>query len=213
MPRPKTIRFVAFSFLALAVAPARADLRGGIEIGAKGVKAAVLDVSAGADGYEVDVKATRTINTTLVSNLGKTGRFDADAFKETVQAVKKLHDLMRSEHKVPAGKIHIVGSSGLFSALGDKDDLIKRNRDELTEAIKKATGVKMDFVDARQEAELSILGVVPPKLAREAYLIDVGSGNTKGGSHSDGKFVTFWVPYGTVTFSDSVRRTQLITDK
>src|SRR5262249_23769413 len=39
-----------------------------------------------------------------------------------------------------------------------------------------------------------------------SILIDIGSGNTKGGMREgDNRFVTFAIPYGTVTFTDLVK--------
>jgi hypothetical protein len=62
----------------------------------------------------------------------------------------------------------------------------------------------MTFIDVRREAELSIEGVVPRKHTAAAVLIDVGSGNTKGGFRDGDKgAVTFGVPYGSVTFADA----------
>ena len=49
--------------------PGRAEVHGGIEIGAKGVKATVIDVADGADGYEVKILLSGTKNTTLTAGL------------------------------------------------------------------------------------------------------------------------------------------------
>src|SRR5262249_5255806 len=48
---------------------------------------------------------------------------------------------------------------------------------------------------------LSILGTIPQKYLDTAVLIDIGSGNTKGGYRESGGRVATWdIPYGTKTF-------------
>jgi hypothetical protein len=187
-------------------AAARAELYGGVEVGARGVKAVVVDLARGGDGYAQTVKMTDTVNTALTADLAKNGRFNADALRDTVKAVEGLHGRIRSEFKVPPERIWVAGSSGLFSAIRDKEDLVKENRAALAEAVEKAVGGKMGFVSDEREAELSIVGVVPRAQAAEAVLLDIGSGNTKGGYRgADGKFVTLSVPFGTVSFGDRVK--------
>jgi exopolyphosphatase/pppGpp-phosphohydrolase len=203
--RPALALF-AVVFLA-AVPAARADVHGGIEVGAKGVKAAVIDVTGGADGYEVKTLMTATQNTTLTAGLAASGRFEAGALKDTAAAVAKFAEQMRKDHKVPAEHLHVVGSSGLFSALGDNKDAVKENRDALAAAVRDAAGLTMSFIDVEREVELSITGIVPAKYAAAALLLDVGGGNTKGGYRDgDQKPVSVSVPYGSVTFTDLVKK-------
>jgi exopolyphosphatase/pppGpp-phosphohydrolase len=190
----------------LAPAAARAELYGGVEIGARSVKAVVVDLIRDGDGYTQTVKMSDTITTAVTADLGKTGRFADAALRDTVKAVADLYERIRTEHKVPADRVFIAGSSGLFSAIRDKEDLIKENKKTLTEAVEKATGRKLGFVSDEREAELSIVGVIPAKQAGESALVDVGGGNSKGGCRAaDGKLLTFSVPFGSVSFTDRVR--------
>jgi exopolyphosphatase/pppGpp-phosphohydrolase len=191
----------------LVAAPARAALHGGIEVGAKGVKATAVEVSGDADAYDVKVLLAATENTTLTAGLGESGRFAPDAVKATAAAVAKFADTLRKEHKVADEHLYVVGSSGLFSAVEDKPEAVKANKDALAAAVQDACGLKMTFIDVKREAELSIDGVVPRKYLAEAALIDIGSGNTKGGFRDGDKgAVTFGVPYGSVTFADAARK-------
>src|SRR2546430_180763 len=95
----------------------RADVHGGIEIGAKGVKATVVDVSEGPEGLDARVLMGDTRNTTLVAGLASSGRFSPDALEETGAAVSRFAAQMEKKYKVPPERIYVVGSSGLFSAL------------------------------------------------------------------------------------------------
>src|SRR5262249_46841679 len=61
--------FWLLSALLLAPTPARAELHGGIEIGAKGVKATVIDARPGPDGLAVKVLLAGTHNSTLVAGI------------------------------------------------------------------------------------------------------------------------------------------------
>src|SRR6266705_1372620 len=80
----KAQRFLWLAATTLLISStARADPYGGIEIGAKGVKATALDVTGGAEGFDTKSLMAKTQNTTLVSGLASTGRFDAKALEDT----------------------------------------------------------------------------------------------------------------------------------
>lgn len=181
---------------------ARADVHGGIEIGSKGVKATVLEVSGEGEKTVFKVKLADSTNTALVAGIAKAGRFDPAALRETAQAVKKYHDRFRGEFRVPPEHIYVVGSSGLFAPLRGKAEPIEENQKILSDAVKKHTDLAMTFIDAKREAELSILGTLPKNRRETGMLIDIGGGNTKGGYRvAAGKYATFAVPFGTLTFS------------
>jgi exopolyphosphatase/pppGpp-phosphohydrolase len=203
----RLVCLTAIIFALAASSSARAEVHGGIEIGAKGVKAAALDVTGGADGFDAKVLMNATQNTTLVAGLASSGHFDAEALKETAAAVAKFAGQMQKDHKVPPERIYVVGSSGLFSALAGKKDDIKTNQEALASAVRDACGLKMTFISVEREVELSIVGAVPPKYLGSALLLDVGSGNTKGGYRDGDKgYVTASIPYGSVTFTDAIKK-------
>jgi exopolyphosphatase/pppGpp-phosphohydrolase len=206
LPRISCRLALLVAVLLIAV-PAQAAVHGGIEIGAKGVKATAMDVTGDADAYEVKVLMATTENTTLSAGLGESGRFAPDALKATAAAVAKFASTMQKEHKVPVEHLYVVASSGLFSAIEGKKDAVKTNQDALADAVREACGLKITFIDVNREAELSIAGVIPTKHLAASMLIDVGGGNTKGGFRDGPKgAVTFGVPYGSVTFSDAAKK-------
>lgn len=187
--------------------PARAEVHGGIEIGAKGVKATVLDVTEGEDGYEPKILLDDTKNTTLTAGLVSAERFEEGALKQTSQAVAQFAEQMRKKHRVPTAHIYVVGSSGLFSALGAKKDAIRANQELLAAAIKEVCDLPIRFIDVRREIELSIAGIVPAKRLADSLLLDIGGGNTKGGCREAGnEHATVSIPYGSVTFADLVTK-------
>jgi exopolyphosphatase/pppGpp-phosphohydrolase len=198
---------VSLAAVLFIASPSRAAVYGGIEIGAKGVKATVVDANPGADGLEVNVLMSGTQNTTLVAGLAATGRFKEDALKNTAAAVAKYAEQMKKEYKVPAEHIYIVGSSGLFSAIAGRKDDIKTDQELLGAAVSGACNLPVTFITVEREVALSIAGAVPAKFADSAVLLDVGSGNTKGGYRDGDKgYVTVSVPFGSVTFADAVKK-------
>lgn len=200
--------FVAVALLSAAVPVAHAELYGGIEIGAKGVKATAVDITGGPEGYDARVLFAKTANTTLSAGLAKTGKFDRKALEETVAEVERFFNQLKGEFKVSAERLHIVASSGLFVAVVNKPELLASNRALFADAIQKATSAKVDFLTGQREAELSVRGIVPRKYLDSALLIDIGSGDTKGGfqERPGNKLVTVSLPYGTVTVTDRARK-------
>jgi exopolyphosphatase/pppGpp-phosphohydrolase len=200
-------RLVCLLIALWCAAPAHAVVHGGIEIGAKGVKATAIDVTGDAGGYDVRVLFADTNNTTLTAGLAESGRFAPKALEATAAAVARFAATMQKEHKVPVDRLYVVGSSGLFSALEGKKEAIGANRDALAAAVREACGLKMSFLDVKREAELSFIGVVPSRYTGVAVLMDIGGGNTKGGYRDgDKEIATFGVPYGSVTFTDAARQ-------
>lgn len=200
-------------FSALAIANVKNEkLHGGIEIGSKGVKATAINFNRKGGGYDVKLFYSETVNTTIMKV--KENKFTPEAINETVQAVQKMFTRMQVEHQISPEHIYIVGSSGLRA----------ENKEELVSEIKKATGKAMSFLTVEMEVQLSILGTIPQqreddKLVNErhtAMLIDIGSGNTKGGYQQAvsapttgipvDEFVTMGIPYGTVTFTNEAGR-------
>jgi exopolyphosphatase/pppGpp-phosphohydrolase len=197
----------ALAALLLAAAPARAELHGGIELGAKGIKATVIDATPGSDGLHVKVLYGGTHNSTLVAGVAAKGKFEPAAMKDAGEAVARFATEMEKKYGVPPANIYVVGSSGLFSPIATDAAAVAANRAELAKAVRAASGRPMDFITDRQEAHLSIVGIVPRQFQDTSALIDIGSGNTKGGYRTGPKqYVTFAVPYGSVTFSELARK-------
>jgi exopolyphosphatase/pppGpp-phosphohydrolase len=204
--RPLFGLFFALLGWAQAANPVRAETHGGIEIGAKGVKATVLDVTDGDGGYGVKVLLSATKNTKLTEGLKSSGRFDDAALRDAAGAVAQFAAQMDKDHRVPPERLHVVGSSGLFSAIEKKPDAVRMNQDLLAAAVRDACGLKVTFIDVKREVELSVVGTIPPKDGGRAILLDIGGGNTKGGyCDGDKDCVSFGIPYGSVTFTDRVK--------
>jgi exopolyphosphatase/pppGpp-phosphohydrolase len=182
---------------------ASAEPQGGIEIGAKGIKTIVVDVVEG----NLKILSVDTKNTTLVADLAAKKQFVAKSLDETAEAVAKSVKKIHEEFKVAEKRIYVVGSSGLFAPLNGDEKLIKANKELLVDAIRKSSTLMMDFISFTREAELTVASIVPTGLRDESVLLDIGSGNTKGGAEQKGSgFVSFGIPYGTISFFDRVNK-------
>lgn len=183
-------------------------LHGGIEIGSRGVKGTAINFSRKGSGYDVKIIYTEVINTSIMKV--KDNKFTPEAMQETADAVNKMFTRMQQEYQVPVEQIYIVGSSGLRAD----------NKPDLVSAVNKATGKPMSFLTVDLEVQLSIAGTIPrrreeetkPQDEREAsMLLDIGSGNTKGGYQLPGsgptdEFVTMGIPFGTVSFTNEASK-------
>jgi hypothetical protein len=187
------------------------DLYGGIEIGSKGVKATAIRVKENDDGHSVKLIYAEVINTTIMQL--KDNKFTADVIRDTALATARLLSKMRDELKVPDVHIGIVGSSGLKA--DNPQDLIK--------AVQEKTGKRMSFLDVETEVQLSVVGTIPQRFRSRdgswkdnrgiSVLMDIGSGNTKGGYQvirqlptgtPDYDYVTVGIPKGTVSFTNEI---------
>src|SRR5262249_26786275 len=152
-------------------------------------------------GYDTKQLLSKTSNTTPAAL--KDGKFREDAIDETAEEVGKFFKQMETDFKVPAKNIYVVGSSGLPNP---------PNRDALVKAVKEKTGKDLRFVDARTEVALTIAGTVKPELRPTSLVMDVGSGNTKGGYFEKAapgerpRVVSVSVPFGTVTYTTQVKK-------
>lgn len=197
------LRFLSAVCAALSTvmpSPAQSNRHGGIEIGSKGVKAIVLEIAPEASDKPVKVLFTKTANTTLADL--KDGSFRRDALEETVAAVDALFREITAPDKynVAEGSVRVVASSGLPNA---------PNKADLARMIKDKTGRDLAFINVQNEVLLSILGLAIRGDKDQALLIDIGSGNTKGGYLNDresGKVAYISVPLGTVTYAARVEK-------
>ncbi|MFZ1528835.1 MAG: tetratricopeptide repeat protein [Ferruginibacter sp.] len=173
------------------------DLYAGIEIGARGNKLSIMEVKMGRSGEnEYTLKMDTSINTDAAM-------LSYQSEKETHDAVAIFYGIAKKRFGVPANRTHIVISSGL------KQELDKYNKVEYFASIVRPKDldpkIKITYITAVQEAELSFRGIVPQKSRLNADQLDIGSGNTKGGYFDRNKnFVPITLPYGTRSFQRMV---------
>ncbi|MEO5592610.1 MAG: hypothetical protein ABIR15_02360 [Chitinophagaceae bacterium] len=167
----------------------------GIEVGSKGVKMSILEVGKDAKttGSFAILKDT-SINTDFIS-------FLYPNFLATLNGLSGLYNLAIKEYKISPKRVFTVVSSGV------KMQAEKENKKEwitnLVDSFKlrtKESKRQVEIVDVVDEARLSHLGIVPDNDRYNTFLIDIGSGNTKGGYFPNGNikdFKLFQVNWGT----------------
>ncbi len=181
-----------------------ASVYAGIEVGSKGVKMSLLqmDKTAQLNGSYNLLKDT-TINTDFIS-------FTQPTYQATLAAFSKLYEIALKDYQIPSGQIFTAISSGV-NIQAKKED--KMNWiDQLISAFKfnfNEPQRKVAVIDVSEEARLSHLGIVPDSRRYNTFIIDIGSGNTKGGFFPYGNtkdFKLFQLTWGTKSTANAAEK-------
>ncbi len=172
-----------------------ASVYAGIEVGSKGVKMSFVEIDKlASEDAEVNILKDTTINTDFIS-------FTQPTYQATLAALNKLYAIAVNENKIPPSQVFTAISSGvnIQAVKEDKMGWI----DQLVSAFKLANNEpdrQVTVIDVKDEARLSHLGIVPEARRYNTFLIDIGSGNTKGGYFPFGdtkEFKLFQLTWGT----------------
>jgi hypothetical protein len=164
----------------------------GIEVGSKGVKLTVLEKNL-ANENDINVLKDTAINTDFIS-------FTSTSYDATLNAFTFLYNYVIVNWKIPSSDIATVISSGV-KAQADKlkkqshlNTFIDAFRIRINEDNK-----EVEVVDVLKESIFSHYGIVANDNRHNTFLIDIGSGNTKGGyfKKNTNDFVMFQIPSGT----------------
>ena len=174
----------------------------GIEVGSKGVKMSVLEIEKSREeaGNFNALKDT-SVNTDFIS-------FNESSYSATLQAITALYRQAQGEYKIPSDNIFTVMSSGV-KVLSQKDNnqqWVDKLRNSFRLAINEPQR-SFDLVSVQDEARLSHLGIVPQTKRFSTFLIDIGSGNTKGGYFPNLDISTirlFELSWGTKSIANAV---------
>ena len=167
----------------------------GIEVGSKGVKMSVIEIGKNAQSSGAfNILKDTSVNTDFIS-------FSPSTFSATLNGLEGLYNKAIREYKIPSKRIYTVISSGV-KMQAEKDEktnwiinLIDSFRLKINEPAR-----QVETVSVMKEAMLSHLGIVPNARRYTTFLIDIGSGNTKGGFFPDGNtsnFKLFQLNWGT----------------
>jgi hypothetical protein len=173
----------------------KASIYAGIEVGSKGVKMSLLEINKNAaEDSEFRILKDTSVNTDFIS-------FTQPTYKATLDALNDLYAVAVKENRIPGINVFIAISSGV------KIQAEKENKlnwiDQLISAFKQAINEPermVTIIDVQDEARLSHLGIVPESRRFNTFLIDIGSGNTKGGYFPYGdtkEFKLFQLTWGT----------------
>jgi len=177
----------------------------GIEVGSKGVKMSLVEIGRNARlNGSFNILKDTSVNTDFIS-------FNELTFSATLDAFCGLYRSAQEEFNIPGDRIFTAISSGVKSQ-AEKDDK-NANVQELIDSFK--TRIReperdVTVIDVKQEALLSHVGIVPESRRYTTFLIDIGSGNTKGGYFPYGNtsyFYLFQLNWGTKSTANAAEKT------
>lgn len=157
----------------------------GIEVGSKGVKLSVVEIGKNAQtSGAFNALKDSSVNTDFIS-------FSQPTFQATLNGLCDLYATATDQYKIPPQEVYTVISSGvkMQAEKEGKTNMINNLIDSFKLKIKEPKR-QVEVIDVLGEARLSHLGIVPEDKRYNTFLIDIGSGNAKGG----------YFPYGTTTY-------------
>lgn len=167
----------------------------GIEVGSKGVKMSLVEIGKEAQrSAAFNILKDTSVNSDFIF-------FTRTTFYHTLNALTALYDIARERYDIPAERIFTVFSSGVKTQAykEEKESWLIAMADSFRLRIGEESR-KMEAIDVYQEARLSHMGIIPESRRYTTFLIDIGSGNTKGGYFPNGNtrnFNLFEVSWGT----------------
>jgi hypothetical protein len=180
------------------------NIYAGIEVGSKGVKMSIIEMNRKAQtNGAFNILKDTSVNTDFIT-------FDQKTFDATVAALSGLFNSALLDYKISSKRIFTVISSGV-KGQAEKD----KKTEWITKLIAdfrttiKEPGRVVEVVDVLQEAKLSHLGIVPEARRYKTFLIDIGSGNTKGGFFPYGTpddFYLFQIGWGTKSTANAAEK-------
>lgn len=182
----------------------KSEVYAGIEVGSKGVKMSLVEVGKNSQkSLDFNILKDTSVNTDFIS-------FTPQSFSATLSAITGLYKFAMTGFHISSDKIFTVVSSGVkvqadkVNAAGNINKLIDSFRNAVNEPNR-----QVEIVDVLQEARLSHLGIVPESRRYNTFLIDIGSGNTKGGYFPNGNttdFRLFQLSWGTKSTANAAQK-------
>jgi hypothetical protein len=174
----------------------------GIEVGSKGVKLSILEHAvSGKSDYRL--LKDSSVNTDFIS-------FSGASYDATLNALTGLFQYARQQWGIASADIVTLISSGVnaqVEKLGKKTYL-----HTLADAFRIKINEENRMIEAisvEKESVLSHYGIISDENRYSTFLIDIGSGNTKGGyfEAATKRFVMFQVPSGTKSTTNMTEKT------
>lgn len=176
----------------------------GIEVGSKGVKMSVIEIGKNAQtNGAFNILKDTSVNTDFIS-------FSGPTFTATLQGLYSFYNTALRDYKIPSRRIYTVVSSGVKMQAEKETKMAWINNlvDSFRILIKEPER-KVEVIDVLEEGKLSHLGIVPSSRRYSTFLIDIGSGNTKGGFFPYGNtkdFRLFQLNWGTKSTANATEK-------
>ena len=195
----KTLFLIFITFFLFNISNAQ-NQYAGIEIGGKGLKTFIIDARSIEKGiWVIDHHWFENIN--ILSGIVANGSLLKSDIETTSNQVLSCYNKLINEYKIDKQKIYIVISSGVSVA---------KNTDEFAKKILDEVCIEPHIVTSDIESKLLFKGCIPPKYFKESMIMDIGSGNTKGGFIETETGTTFFNDFkmdlGTMSFSNLLNK-------
>ncbi len=176
----------------------------GIEVGSKGVKMSILELTKNVkQTTSFKIIKDSSINSDFIS-------FTPTSYTATLNGLQGMYNYVLTNYNLATNKIFTVISSGVKSQAEKENKTVWINK--LIDSFKlkiKDPKREVPIIDVNDEARLSHLGIVPEDRRFTTFLIDIGSGNTKGGYFPNGNtntFKLFNVSWGTKSVTNETEK-------
>jgi hypothetical protein len=195
---------VSFAQTSLKLKYNNSTVQAGIEVGSKGVKLSILEIGKNAKSSGAfNILKDSSVNTDFIS-------FTQPSFQATLNVLYNLYSTAIQDYKIPGDRVFTVVSSGV-KVQAEKDGKTSwiKNLIDSFKLKTKEPQRQVEVVDVLQEARLSHLGIVPEAKRYTTFLIDIGSGNTKGGYFRNGslnQFKLFQLSWGTKSTANATEK-------
>jgi len=199
-----SVSFLLSAQTSLKLKYRRSTVYAGIEVGSKGIKMSLIEMAKNSSkGDYYNMLKDTSINTDFIS-------FTPPTFSSTLQAFCDLYNSATIVYNISPDNIFTVVSSGVkVSAEKDgKTEWIHNLVDSFKLRINDPNR-KVEIIDPKEEARLSHLGIVPDSKRYTTFLIDIGSGNTKGGYFPNGNtddIKLFELTWGTKSTANATEK-------
>jgi len=176
----------------------------GIEVGSKGVKMSVLEIGKNAQSRGAfNILKDSSVNTDFIS-------FTQPTFQATLAGMCGLYATLTKQYKIQPKLVFTLVSSGVKMQADkeEKTNWISNLIDSFKLKVKEPER-DVTVIDVLQEARLSHLGIVPETRRYNTFLIDIGSGNSKGGYFPSGNtrdFKLFQLNWGTKSAANATEK-------
>lgn len=177
------------SFKYASKKPVNGELKGVVELGASGFNSFIVNIDKDKNW---EVKRKEFGNSLIIEGMTNANE---------VNKKLKLYIQEILEFGVDSKNIHFVMSSGAV-----KSDISKTIIKEL-----KSIGYIVNIVTPEQEGIYALKSVLPDRFKTIAYVVDIGSGNTKISYHDNDKFVGKET-YGAKYFQKNIENTVVYND-
>ena len=164
----------------------------------------IVEIGKGAQEQGAfNILKDSSVNTDFIS-------FTPASFTATLNGLQGLYNAAIEKYNIPSGSLYTVISSGVKTEAEklQKTDMVQMLIDSFRLRINEPKRM-VEVVSVVDEARLSHLGIVPDSRRYNTFLIDIGSGNTKGGYFPNGNtkdFKLFQVPWGTKSTANAAEK-------